>query len=172
MRTMACLFLILLLGILSGRAQPAAAHSAVDQRWIEQLKKTPVDQIEAGLSGASFANWFADRVKPSETGYEVKECQELTNPTASVKPQRLLCIFAYTKPLVPGWNRGIQLDFVVGVLSTSPKGATEVKPVPCRFLIGWDGPSNPQMKRPTYRISKLSELGRPGRDSATRPKSE
>jgi hypothetical protein len=46
-------------------------------------------------------------------------------------------------------------------LLPSRKGATEAKPVPCRFWIGWDGPSNPQMKRPTYRISKLSELENP-----------
>jgi hypothetical protein len=170
MRMTACLVLVLLLALLSASVQPSAAQSTVEQHWIDQLKKTSVDQLETGLPAVSFDDWFADRVKPSQTGYEVKECQ--ANPVAPTSQTRFLCVFAYTKPPLLGWNRGIQLTFVVGVLSTPPKGATEVKPVPCRFLIGWDGPSNPQMKRPTYQISKLSELGRPGRAPATRPKSE
>jgi hypothetical protein len=40
MRTIACFFLILLLGILSVCVQPAAAQSTVDQHWIDQLKNT------------------------------------------------------------------------------------------------------------------------------------
>jgi hypothetical protein len=150
MRT-ACLFLISL-GVLSMGVQPAAAQSTADQRWIDQLKKTPVDQIEAGLSGAKFADWFAERIKPSEAGYEVKECQEPT--VAASNQDRLLCVFAYTKPLVPGWDRGIQLNFIVGVFRRS----TGANPLPCRFLIGRDGPSNPQMKRPTILIFKLSDF--------------
>ncbi len=166
MRT-ACLFLISL-GFLTMRVQPAAAQSAADQRWIDQLKKTPVNQFEAGLSGASFADWFAERIKPSEAGYEVKECQETT--VAASNQDRFLCVFAYTKPLVPGWDRGIQLNFVVGVFPRSARGATEAKPVTCRFLIGRDGPSNPQMKRPTILIFKLSDFEK--RYHATSPNSE
>lgn len=171
MRTMTCLFLILSLGILSLRAQPAAAHSTADQHWIDQLKKTPVNQIEAGLSEASFADWFADRVQPSETGYEVKECPENNSPTPPVNSQRLLCVLAYTVPLQRNWDRGIQLSFVVGVLPPSATGAAEAKPVPCRFLSGSDAPSNPQMKRPTYRFLKLSDFGKRYPAHASRPNS-
>jgi hypothetical protein len=168
MRT-ACLCLISL-GVLSMGVQPAAAQSTADQHWIDQLKNTPVNQMEAGLSGANFADWFAERIKPSEAGYEVKECQEPT--VAASNQDRFLCVFAYTKPLVPGWNRGIQLNFVVGVFPRSARGPGEAKPVPCRFVIGWDGPSNPQMKRPTSKIAKLSELKGPQPAPATRPNSE
>src|SRR3954469_5968388 len=110
MRAMTFLLLILPLGILSLHAQPAAAQSTADQHWIDQLKKTPVSQLEAGLSDASFADWFANRVKPSEIGYEVRECQERNNSDASVNTQRRLCVLAFTKPPQPGWNRWIQLD--------------------------------------------------------------
>lgn len=172
MRTIACLFLILLSGILSLCVQPAAAQSTVDQHWIDQLKKTPVNQIEVGLSSATFADWFADRVKPSETEYEVRECQDGSNPTASVNTQRFLCVLAFTKPPRPNWNRGIQLDFIVGVLPSSPAGAANAKPVPCRFWFGWDGPSNPQMKRPAKIIRKLGYLENRYHSPATRQNSE
>ena len=172
MQAMACLFLFWALGILSLRPQPAAAHSSADQYWIDQLKKTPVNQLEAGLSDASFADWFADRVKPSEIGYEVRECQETNNPDSSVKTQRFLCVLAFTKPPQPGWHRWIQLDFIVGVLPSPPAGATNAKPVPYRFWIGWDGPSNPQMKRPTEVIRKLSYLEKRYHPPATHQNSE
>jgi hypothetical protein len=110
MRT-ACLCLISL-GVLSVCVQPAAAQSTVDQHWIDQLKKTPINRIEAGLSSATFADWFADRVRPSETGYEVRECQERNNLNASDNTQRYLCVLAFTKPPRPGWRRWIQLDLL------------------------------------------------------------
>jgi hypothetical protein len=167
MRTTA--FVFLLLAVSAINLEPAAAQSSADQRWIDQLKKTPVSQIEAGLPDASFANWFAELVKPAQTGYEVKECQEETS-AAATNQDRLLCVFAYTKPPEPGWNRGLQLNFVIGILPRSSKGITDAKPMPCRFLGGWAGPSNPQIKMPTRKISKLSELEKL-RVSAARPKS-
>jgi hypothetical protein len=123
--------------------------------------------MEAGLPEQSFADWFADRVKPSQTGYEVKECKD----NRVTGQGRLLCVFAYTKPLRPDWYRGIQLNFVVGVLPPSATALADAKPVPCRFLIGSDGPSNPQMKRPTYAIFKLSDSGKRYHAPATRPNS-
>jgi hypothetical protein len=163
---------LFLLGVLLVPVQPATAQSTVDQHWIDQLKKTPANQLEAGLSDASFADWFADRVKPSEIGYEVRECQENNNPDVSVNTQRFLCVLAFTKPPQPGWSRWIQLDFIVGVLPSSPAGDTNAKPVPYRFWFGWDGPSNPQMKRPTEIIRKLSYLEKRYHPPATRQKSE
>jgi hypothetical protein len=166
---MKTLLSLLFLGLFAGGVCSSQGQDQ-NQAWIKRLKTTPVAQMEAGLPEESFADWFADRVKPSETGYEVKECQ--AKPAGASSRDRFLCVFAYTKPPQPGWNRGIQLNFIVGVFPRSAKGATEATPVPCRFVIGWDGPSNPQMKRPTYGIFRLSELGRPGRAPATRPNSE
>lgn len=166
---MKILLSLLLLGLFAGGRCSSQGQDR-RQAWIERLKATPVAQMEGGLPEESFADWFAERIKPSEAGYEVKECQDTTAAAAS--QDRLLCVFAYTKPLVPGWNRGIQLNFVVGVFPRSARGPTEAKPVPCRFVIGWDGPSNPQMARPTRKIAKLSELKRPQPAPATRPNSE
>ena len=56
MRTKASLFSILFFVVLAMNVRPAVAQSRDDQRWIDQLKKTPVGQIEAGLSEASFAD--------------------------------------------------------------------------------------------------------------------
>ena len=140
------------------------------QAWIERLKSTPVAKMEAGLPETSFGSWFADTIKPSEAGYEVNECQGTNGSDASANQERLLCVFAYTKPPQPGWNRGVQLTFVVGVLPGSKNG-TDAKPVPCRFLGGWEGPANPSMKRPTRGISKLGDLERMLHGSAMLPKS-
>jgi len=41
MRTKASLFFILFLVVLAMSVRPAAAQSRDDQRWIDQLKKTP-----------------------------------------------------------------------------------------------------------------------------------
>lgn len=167
---MKILISLLLLGLFAG-GRCSSQGQDLRSSWIERLKATPVAQMEAGLPNVNFADWFADRVKPSATGYEVRECQEPDKPTPSANPQRLLCVLAYTNPPQPGWNRGIQLNFVVGVTRPSATGATDAKPVPCRFLTGSNGPSDPHMARPTYRIFKLSELKRSKRAPATRPNS-
>ncbi|MGZ4845226.1 MAG: hypothetical protein ACXVJ1_10845 [Candidatus Angelobacter sp.] len=167
---MKILLSLLLIGLFAGnRCSSQGKGQDHSQAWVERLKTTPVARMEAGLPEASFADWFADLVKPSQTEYEVKECQE--TPAAPTSQKRLLCVFAYTKPLEPDWNRAIQLNFVVGILTPSQKGTIDAKPVPCRFLSGFEGPSNPRMKRPTRWISKLSELERLLRGSATRPNS-
>ncbi len=170
MQTKASLVFALSLAVLTMNA-PATAQSRDDQRWIDQLKKTPVSQIEAGLSPASFAGWFADLVKPSQTEYEVKECEDTNSPAAEKNQERLLCVVAYTKPPEPNWERAIQLTFVVAVLAASNQRAADAKPAPCRFLGGFEGPSNPRMKRMTRKISKLSELEGLLRGSATPPNS-
>jgi len=171
---MRILFPLLLIALFTGntcssqakRQEPSQAkRHEPSQMWIERLKNTPVAQMEAGLPETSFAGWFADIVKPSQAEYEVKACQETNSPDAPANQEHLLCVFAYTKPLQPDWQRGIQLSFVVGILPPSRYG-TDTKPVPCRFLGGWEGPSYPQMKRPTRRIAKLSDLEKMLRGSA------
>jgi hypothetical protein len=168
---MRILFSLLLISLFAGsRCGSQAKRQDPSQAWIERLKGTPVSQMEAGLPETSFAAWFANVVKPSEAGYEVSECQGTNGPDASANQERLLCVLAYTKPPQPGWNRGVQLSFVVGVLPAS-KNETEAKPVPCRFLGGWEGPSNPSMKRPNRGISKLSDLERMLHGTAMPPNS-
>jgi hypothetical protein len=164
---MRILFSLLLLVLLAGSGSQAKRHEPT-QMWIERLKSTPVARMEAGLPESSFAAWFADIVKPLQAEYEVKECQETSSPDAPINHERHLCVFAYTKPPQPDWQRGIQLSFVVGILPPSRYG-TDTKPVPCRFMGGWEGPSNPQIKRPARKISKLRDLERMLRGSATRP---
>jgi hypothetical protein len=166
---MKILFSILLVGLFAG-AKCNGQGNGQQQSWVDQLKKTPVDQIEPGLSQTNFAQWFADLVKPNQIDYEIQECVD-ENPARAESQERLLCVVAYTKPPQPHWNRWIQLRFVVGVSVPSGKAGTraEVKPVACRFLGGSEGPSNPAMKRPTRMISKLSELEKLLHGSATYP---
>jgi hypothetical protein len=170
MLTKVPLFFVVSLAVLAMNAGSAVAQSRDGKRWIDQLKKTPVAQIETGLSQASFAGWFADLVKPSQTDFEVKECEDASSPVAGKSQERFLCVIAYTKPPEPNWDRWIQLTFVVGVLAPS-KEAADAKPVPCRFLGGFEGPSNPMMKRMSRKISKLSELERLLRGPAIHPNS-
>jgi len=169
---MRILFSLLLIVLFAGNTcSSQAKRHEPSQMWIERLKNTPVAQMEAGLPESSFAGWFADIVKPLQAEYEVKACQETNSPDASTNQQRLLCVFAYTKPPQPDWQRGIQLSFVVGILPPSRYG-TDAQPVPCRFLGGWEQPSNPKMKRPNRGISKLSDLEKILHGSAMRPNSE
>ncbi|HEY6306929.1 MAG TPA: hypothetical protein VI488_10790 [Candidatus Angelobacter sp.] len=133
-----------------------------DARWIDEVKNASVDQIETGLPHESVARWFADLARPDEIDYEVKEC-------ANTADERLLCVIAYTKPPHPQWGRRIQLRFVVAA-ATPPKTISdraEMKPVALRLLWASEGPSNPMMKRPDHRFSRLSELEKMVRGSTT-----
>ncbi|MGZ4878428.1 MAG: hypothetical protein ACXVIO_09590 [Candidatus Angelobacter sp.] len=74
---MKILLSLLLIGLFAGnRCSSQGKGQDHSQAWVERLKTTPVARMEAGLPEASFADWFADLVKPSQTEYEVKECQE------------------------------------------------------------------------------------------------
>jgi hypothetical protein len=144
-----------------------SARDRNDAPWIEEVKNTPVSQIEAGLPQESVALWFADLVSPNETDYEVRECGEA--PAVGTTLRHLLCVIAYTKPPHPGWLRRIQLRFVVATVA-SPKETNDradVKPVTLEFLWATEGPSNPKSRRMVRFFSKLSDLEKLVRGSTT-----
>jgi hypothetical protein len=135
------------------------AQSQEDARWIERAKSTPVGQIEAGLPGERFDQWFADLVKPSETMYEVHECHERL-PSGRESQQPLLCVTASAKPLHPGWRIWLSIDLAVGVLAHSAKKGEPwaATPAPCRLIVAGVGPSNPSLTIPGRYFSKLKDV--------------
>src|SRR5262247_967361 len=92
----------LLLPFMVAEAQNVAPSQA-DQRLINQLKRTPVSDIEAGLPQESFDSWLTGLVKPAEIAYEVKDCTDDTAATDASRP--VSCVIAYTRPPQPAWNR-------------------------------------------------------------------
>jgi hypothetical protein len=147
-RTAPLLFLL----FISVSARPADQTQS-DQHLIDQLKNTPVNQIEAGLARERFDSWFKSLVKPRQIGYEVKELDTVAHT---------LSVIAYTEPPQPGWRRGIQIRFAVDADASAEKanrGGT-VKPSALRFSMACEGPTNPRMRRPDHCFSKLSDLER------------
>ena len=148
---------VFLLLPLLGASAHMVAQNKENQRLIDLLKKTPVSDIEAGLPEESFDNWFGGLVKPAEIDYEVQECTGSdTGGTEDVQPVR--CVIAFTKPSQPGWNRRIQVSFLVLAPPPKPDSRVTVKPLTPRLLRACEGPPNPRMKRPTHCYPKLSEL--------------
>jgi hypothetical protein len=133
------------------------AQDRNDSRWINEVKKTPVGQIETGLPQQSVATWFADLVRPNETDYEVKGCGEENDVDGN--PRSLLCVSVYTKPPQAGWERWIQVYFVVAAIPLeNTRDRAEPKPVTVRLLYATEGPTNPKSKRPERIFRKLSDL--------------
>jgi hypothetical protein len=134
------------------------------EHLIEQLKKTPVNQIEAGLPKESFDSWFTGLAKPAQVEYAFEECTPQSS-TAVIA----FCVVAYTKPAQPDWPRRIQLQFVV----TGPTARKTGNPRPagkdfnCKFIGGVENPESPMMKRPSRKIATLSELEKLLRGSRT-----
>ncbi len=153
------LVLHLLFIALSGRTMPQDASD--NRHLIDQLKKTPLSQIEAGLPQKTFASWFADLVKPNPVPieYEVKECVDDKLPGVESQ-QPVTCVVAYTQPQKPNWPRWIEMRFVVIAAPgpAKPGDRETVKPLLPRLVSACEGPSNPMMKRPTRCFSKLSDL--------------
>jgi hypothetical protein len=138
----------------------AAGGAPQDQqhRLIDQLKKTPVSDVEAGLPQESFDSWFAGLVKPAAIDYEVKDCTDETAATEGGRP--VTCIIAYTKPAQPGWNRWIEIRFFV-VAPLEEKDTSHrvtIRPLVPRLLQACAGPSDPKMKFPTRCYPRLSDL--------------
>jgi len=129
---------------------------------VDQLKKTPVSDIETGLPRESFDSWFAGLVKPAEIDYEVKDCTDETAATEGGRP--VSCVIAYTKPPQPGWNRSIEIRFFVVAPPEREGARVTVRPLVPRLFQACAGPSDPKMKRPTQCYPKLSDL-----EKAVRP---
>jgi hypothetical protein len=155
-------FISLLLAV---AARTAAQDNQEHRRLIDQLKKTLVSDIEAGLPQESFDSWFAGLVKPAEIDYEVKDCTDETAATGGSQP--VSCVIAYTKPPQLGWNRGIEIRFFVVAPPERTGGRVTLRPLVPRLVQACEGPSDPKMKRPTRCYTKLSDLEKLVRGSAT-----
>src|SRR5262245_21973439 len=73
--------LLLVVASASAMAQDASVihplpMSEDNQRLIDRLKETPVNQFEPGLPDESFDSWFSRLVKPKRVEYEVSESRE------------------------------------------------------------------------------------------------
>jgi hypothetical protein len=134
------------------------SQSRDDVRWIDQARNIPVGQLEEGLPAEHFDLWLANLVNQREIGYEVHECRD-SSPSGHESQERFLCVTAYGKPPHPGGNRWLGVSLAVGLIAPSVKDERAmVTPLPCKFIIAWEGPSDPRMKRPTYLFWKLKDL--------------
>jgi hypothetical protein len=133
-----------------------AAQDQDQRRFIDQLKKTPVSDIEAGLHQESFDTWFANQVRPSHPEYEVNDCGE-RNGTPEERGKEFPTCVAVTA--IAGMRK-VDLAFVVGtyVVPENGKDTVRSKPTKVRLFRGSIGPSDPRMKAPTQVIRKLSDL--------------
>ena len=132
------------------------AQDQDQRRFIDQLKKTPVSEIEAGLPNESFDTWLADLVRPSHPEYEVNDCGE-RNGTPSERGKQFPTCVAVTA--IAGMRK-VDLAFVVGtyVVPENGKDTARSKPTKVRLFSGSIGPSDPRMKAPTQVVRKLSDL--------------
>jgi hypothetical protein len=132
------------------------AQDQEQRRFIDQLKKTPVNEIEAGLPHESFDSWFAKHVEPSHPEYDVNDCGE-RNGTPEERGKEFPTCVAVTA--IAG-IRKVDLAFVVGtyVVPENEKDAARSKPTKVRLFSGSIGPSDPRMKAPTQVVRKLSDL--------------
>jgi hypothetical protein len=140
-------------------AEPWTVAQDQDQRrFIDQLKKTPVNEIESGLPHESFDSWFSNQVRPAHAEYEVNDCGE-RNGTPDERGREFPTCVAVTA--IAGMRK-VDLGFVVGtyVVPENGKGPARSKPTKVRLFSGSIGPSDPRMKAPTQVVRKLSDLER------------
>lgn len=132
------------------------AQDQDQRRLIDQLKSTPVSEIEAGLPHESFDSWFANQVRPSRPEYEVNDCGE-RNGTPEERGKEFPTCVAVTA--ISG-VRKVDLAFVVGtyLVPESGKDRARSKATKVTLFSGSIGPSDPRMKAPTRVIRKLSDL--------------
>ena len=134
------------------------AQDQDQRRFIDQLKKTPVNEIETGLPAESFDTWFANQIRPSHPEYEVNDCGE-RNGTPGERGKEFPTCVAVTA--ITGMRK-VDLAFVVGtyVVPENGKDTARSKPTTVRLFSGSIGPSDPRMKAPTQVVRKLSDLER------------
>ena len=147
------LVFVVLLNAVAGRT---VAQDQDQRSLIDQLKRTPVSEIEGGLPHESFDSWFANRVRPSHAEYEVNDCGE-RNGTPEERGKEFPTCVAVTA--ITG-ARKIDLAFVVGTYVVPENGndMPRSKTVKVKLFSGSVGPSDPRMKAPTHVIRKLSDL--------------
>ena len=132
------------------------AQGQNQRRFIDQLKKTPVSEIEAGLPNESFDTWFANQIRPSHAEYEVNDCGERNGTPAERGKEFPTCVAVTAVAGI----RKVDLAFVVGtyVVPENEKDTARSKPTKVRLFSGSIGPSDPRMKTPTQVVRKLSDL--------------
>ena len=132
------------------------AEDQDQRRFIDQLKKTPVSKIEAGLPQENFDSWFSKQVQPSHAQYEVNDCGERSGTPEERGKEFPTCV-AVT---ATAGMRKVDLAFVVGtyVVPENGKDKPRSKPAKVTLFGGSIGPSDPRMKAPTQVIRKLSDL--------------
>lgn len=117
------------------------------QRSIEALKATPVAKIEAGMPDKSLGEWLVANAK-GEVQYTAQSCEASDDQKQQMGSGPFHCV---TATLKEGW---VVLQFVVAAREKSSAQSAR-----CRFLFGQEGPpAGSPMKRPTRKISKLSDL--------------
>jgi len=132
------------------------AEDQDQRRFIDQLKKTPVSEIEAGLPQENFDSWFSKQVQPSHAQYEVNDCGE-RNGTPEERGKQFPTCVAVT---AMAGMRKVDLAFVVGTYRVPENGKDTARSTPTkvRLFSGSIGPSDPRMKTPTQVVRKLSDL--------------
>src|SRR5215469_5612695 len=110
---MSSLSLLSLLGVslFIAAGMGTVAQDQDQRRFIDQLKKTPVSEIESGLPNESFDTWFANQIQPSHAEYEVNDCGE-RNATLAERGKEFPTCVAVTA--IAG-IRKVDLAFVVGI---------------------------------------------------------
>ena len=120
-----------------------------DQHSIAVLKATPVAKVEAGMPDKALGEWLAGNSKGSEVQYTAQSCEASDAQKQEMGAGPFQCV---TASLKDGW---VILQFIVA----APEKSGDQQATKCRFLFGQEGPpAGSPMKRPTRKISKLSDL--------------
>ena len=129
----------------------ALQNSVDDAKWIAQLKKAPLSQIEEGLPNKAFALWFSEHTKDAEVNYQIEACDGSAN-VESLAKGTYSCV---TVTAV----RGAASESVMRFLVVSEGENIRAGKYSCKFVIGQDGPPPGSMvKRPTRVFRSLSEM--------------
>src|SRR5215469_6534091 len=70
---MKILFSILMVGLLAG-SQCGSQGKGNNQDWIDNLKRTPVSKLEAGLPETPFDRWFSGLTQSAQLNYRATTC--------------------------------------------------------------------------------------------------
>ena len=120
----------------------AFAGARGNQNSIEDLKKTPVAKLEAGLPEKAFDSWLKELTKSAQPKYEMTDCQA----SGTGATGKCISVTADAEPM-----RRVALFFAIPADSTAQASV-------CTFLRGTVGPSDPRNKQPTRLVRKLTEL--------------
>jgi hypothetical protein len=123
-----------------------------DSKWIAQMKSTPMSEMEPGLSGRAFGDWFDEHTKNEEVHYRIAACDPLAN-TESLKKGTFSCV---TVTAIRGAASEVVMRFLV---AADPGNAASQKQSACRFIFGTEGPPvGSSIKRMTRFFWKLSAM--------------